>query len=95
MNPLDFFAYELLTIKILKNESIKQKVCYASAMSSRIEYYMPLNLLVHCANNENFLTCLILFNPLNSCLCKTCAHVTPAQFGPRLKCLRSKRGAQS
>ena len=48
-----------------------------------------------CHKNENILTCLILSNPPNSCLCKTCAHVTPAQFGPRLKCLRLNHGAQS
>ena len=30
------FAYELLTFEILNNESIKQYVCCASAMSSRI-----------------------------------------------------------
>ena len=39
MNPLVLFAYELLTFEMLNNESIKQYVCCASAMSSRIITY--------------------------------------------------------
>ena len=44
MNPMNFFAYELLTIEFLKNESIKQHVflCICHVLSYRILYAFEL-----------------------------------------------------
>ena len=91
------FANELLTFEILNNESIKQCIrllCICHVLSYVILYAFEI-VSALCHKIKNTLTCLFLYNPFNSYVCKTCAHVTPAQLGPRLNCLRSKLGAQS